>query len=444
MKFTYKDYKKLLTQTNVCVIIYVVIEMNKVYLCIDLKTFFASVECVERKLDPFKVDLIVCDPSRTKGAICLAISPKMKSRGIKNRCRIYDIPKFVKPIIAKPRMKKYIEYSSLIYGIYLKYIDKKDIHVYSIDEAFLDVTNYLNLYKKTPKELANMIMDDIFKTTGITSAAGIGTNLYLAKIALDITAKHSNDNIGYLDEEKYIKELSNHLPLSDFWQIGNKTESRLNKLHIRTMEDIRKADENILYKEFGINAKLLIDHSYGIEPCTINDIKRYKTKSNSISNNQILYRDYDYIDAKKVLIEMIDNIVLELVNKDLYTNGIAFYIGYSKHEIPSLKVSKKLDKETNSYKKILDIVLKEYDYRVSTIYKIRRIGVCLYNIGKRKYEQLDIFNTSNLEYKENKIEQTINDIKKKYGKNSILRCISLEEGATQIDRNKLIGGHNAE
>ena len=217
-------------------------------MCIDLKTFFASVECVERKLDPFNVDLIVADPSRGNGAICLAISPKMKSRGIKNRCRVWEIPKNIHPIVAKPRMKKYIEYSVRIYKVYLKYFDKNDIHVYSIDECFIDITSYISLYKKTPKEIAKMLIDAVYKETGITAAVGIGTNLYLTKIALYITAKHSKDNIGYLDEEIYKKELWHHTPLTDFWQIGKGIENRLLNLRLKDMYDVANCEKAILYK----------------------------------------------------------------------------------------------------------------------------------------------------------------------------------------------------
>ena len=414
--------------------------MNRIYLCIDLKTFYASVECVERGLDPFKTDLIVADVARSKGAICLAISPKMKERGIHNRCRVYEIPKWVHPIVAKPRMKKYIEYSARIYGIYLKYISKEDIHPYSIDEMFLDVTTYLNLYKKTPFELAKTIMKDIFDTTGITSSCGIGTNMYLTKIALDIIAKHNKDHIGYLDEELYKEKLWHYEPLTDFWVISTGTESRLHKLRIKDMYDIANTREEVLYKEFGVNARFLIDHSKGIEPCTIKDIKAYKPKSHSLSNSQILYSDYDYKKARIVLIEMIDNLVLELNNKELCTNNIGIYIGYSKDIYPALKLSFKID-STNNYELIRNRILLEYDYRINEKIPIRRIGISFNNVGKRKFEQMNLFQIENK--KDEQIEKTIMDIKNKFGKNAILRAVSYEDGATGIARNKLIGGHNA-
>lgn len=417
---------------------------NRMYLCIDLKTFFASVECVERGLDPFETDLIVADPSRGNGAICLAITPKMKSRGIKNRCRVFEIPKDVKPIVAKPRMKKYLEYSARVYSIYLDFINSDDIHVYSIDEAFLDITTYLRLYNKTPVEIANMIMKAIYDRTGLTATAGMGTNLYLAKIALDITAKHSKTNLGFLDEEKYKQELWHHLPLTDFWQIGRGIESRLNNLNIYDMYDIANADELVLYKEFGINARFLIDHSKGIEPCMISDIKKYKTKSHSISNSQILFKDYNYIDARKVLIEMIDYGTLQLVSNDLYTSVVGFSIGYSKDVISPLKYSKKLCNMTNSFKTIRDNLLEAYDSKINKSKPIRKISIWFGDVGKKNLEQIDIFSTYLTEEQDNKIEKAMNIIKSKYGNNAILRSISYSKGATQRDRNKLIGGHNAE
>ena len=242
---------------------------SKTYICIDFKTFFASVECVERGLDPFKTNLVVADPSRGNGAICLAVSPRMKEIGVKNRCRIYEIPNNIKYITALPRMKKYIEYAANIYAIYLKYIAKEDIHVYSIDESFMDVTKYLPMYKLTAEQLAQNILNDVLKNTGISASVGIGTNMFLTKIALDILAKHSLNNIAYLDEQLYKDKLWNHRPITDFWQIGRGISTRLEKYNIFDMEGITKINQEILYKEFGINAEYLIDHAWGKEPCTI-------------------------------------------------------------------------------------------------------------------------------------------------------------------------------
>ena len=418
--------------------------MNRSYLCIDLKTFYASVECAERGLDPFKTDLIVADPRRSSGAITLAITPHMKEMGIKNRCRVYEIPDNIKPIVAIPRMKKYIEYSARIYKIYLKYISSEDIHVYSIDEVFLDVTSYLKLYKKSGEELAKMIMEDIYKETKITATAGIGTNLFLAKVALDILSKHSKTNIGYLDEKLFKEKLWNHTPLTDFWQIGKGIEKRLEKYNIHTMKDICEINKNILYKEFGINAEILIDHANGIESCTIKDIKEYRPKSTSISNSQILYEDYNYKDAKVVLIEMIDNLLGQLILKEYQTKNVSIYIGYSKDKIPSLKYSITYHEATNSYRKLLNSILEEYDKKIDKITPIRRIGISFNSLEKRHISQLDIFHKIKEEDQEFKTTKIMNDLKTKFGKNSILRAISLSHSATAMKRNKLIGGHNAE
>ncbi len=409
----------------------------RTYLVIDLKSFYASVECVERKLDPFKVDLVVADIKRNKGAICLAISPSMKEKGIKNRCRIYEIPKNVKPIIAKPRMKKYIEYSALIYGIYLDYVAKEDIHVYSIDEAFLDVTSYLKMYNMDVITLAKTIISDIKKRTGITATCGIGTNMYLAKIALDILAKHNKDYIGYLDEKLYKELLWDHTPLTDFWQIGRGIQNRLYKHHIKTMREIANCNPKILYKEFGIEAEYLIDHANGMEPMTIKEIKAYKPKSTSISNSQILFRNYNEKEARIIITEMIDNLVLELVKRNLYVNNVSIYISLSNSDHITFSVNVN---SSNSYNTILNKVLNEYDYLVESNI-IRKIGISFNDLNNKKYEQLDLFN--NIDNNDYTIEKTMYNIKSKYGKNSILRCISLDENATMMIRNNYIGGHNA-
>ncbi len=422
----------------------VVMEMERTYLCIDLKTFYASVECVERHLDPFKTDLIVADPERSKGAICLAISPKMKARGIRNRCRIWEIPKDVHPIIAKPRMKKYIAYSASIYAIYLRYIAKEDIHPYSIDEMFLDVTSYLKLYQKNAFELAQMLITEIYRETGITATCGIGTNLYLAKVALDIMAKKNTSHLAFLDEETYQKTLAHHVPLTDFWRINNGIEQRLHKLHIRDMADIRAKEERVLYKEFGVNAGYLIDHAWGREPCTIADIKAYHPQNKSLSNSQILYRDYNTIDARIVLTEMVDNLVLQLVEKHFLTYQVGFYIHYSKEMLPPLKVTIKLKRATDGYATILKRVLEEYDYRIQEKALIRRISVVFAQLVPKQYEQLSFFTSFEETEKESKLEEVMVSLKHRFGKNMILRATSYQEGATQRERNKLIGGHNAE
>ncbi len=417
--------------------------MGNVYLCIDLKTFYASVECIERGLDPFNTNLVVADESRGKGTICLAISPKMKSLGVKNRCRIYEIPNNIKYIVAKPRMQKYIEYSSSIYATYLKYLAKEDIHVYSIDEAFLDVTNYLKMYNMNAMQLSKIIMDDIYTTYGITATAGIGTNLYLAKVALDIMSKHAVSNIGWLNEERYQKELWHHKPITDFWQIGRGTETRLNKLRLFDMYDVAHVDEKILYKNFGVNAELLIDHSWGRESCTIADIKNYKPKTNSISSSQILFEDYNYEKAKLVLKEMIELKSIELVKKGLTTDAINLYIGYSKDIIKATGGTCKLSQRTNTFSELKDAFMALYEKTTSKTTPIRRIGISFLRVEEPANEQISLFVNQSKIDKQRKIENTISTIKSEMGLNSILRGISLEEGATAVLRNKLIGGHNA-
>ncbi len=417
--------------------------MQRYYLCIDLKTFYASVECVERRLDPFNTNLVVADESRGKGTICLAITPKMKMLGVKNRCRLFEIPPTIKYMIAMPRMKKYIEYSANIYAIYLKYFSKEDIHVYSIDEAFMDVTNYLKMYQMNPVELAKMIIKDIFKTYGITATAGIGTNMYLAKIALDITAKHSATNIGYLDEEKYKKELWYHKPLTDFWQIGKGIERRLNKMRVFTMYDVAHTDQKRLYKEFGVNAEYLMDHSWGKESCTIADIKKYKPKTNSITNSQVLFEDYSFEKARLVLKEMVELGSLRLIENNLVTNTVGLYIGYSKDIIKATSESKKLENYTNVYSELLKVFLEIYDNNINRGVAIRRIGVNFANVIETENVQLSLFTDQEKIDKERKLELTMSSIKNKMGKNTILRGMNLEEGATTLVRNKLIGGHNS-
>ena len=417
--------------------------MNRVYLVIDLKTFYASVECVERKLDPFTTNLVVADPSRGKGGICLAITPAMKMLGIKNRCRLYEIPEHVKYNVALPRMNKYIEYSANIYAIYLKYISKDDIHPYSIDECFLDVTAYLKTYEMKSIDLAKKIMKDIYDTYGITATCGIGNNMYLAKIALDIMSKHSVSNIGWLNEEKYKKELWHHKPLTDFWQIGKGIETKLNQMRLYDMYDIAHCNEKRLYKAFGINAELLIDHSKGIEPCTIQDIKNYKPKSSSIGSSQILFKDYKYEDAELVLKEMVELLSQRLINENKVCGGIKLYIGYSNDIIKATGGSKRLNYFTNSYKKLRYEFIKLYREKTNTMADIRRIGISFEHLQKDENQQIDLFENIENQDKEKRLEKAIIEIKAKMGKNSILKGMNLEKCATTIERNKLIGGHNA-
>lgn len=418
--------------------------MERIYLCIDLKTFYASVECVERGLDPFQTNLVVADPSRGKGAICLAISPKMKQLGIRNRCRIFEIPEGIEFITALPRMKLYMQYAADIYGIYLKYISKDDIHVYSIDEAFLDVTEYLKLYDMSAKDLAKRIMDDIYKTTGITATVGMGTNLYLAKIALDITAKHTPDHMGYLDEDTYKKTLWHHQPLTDFWQVGRGIAKRLKKYGIIDMYDIAHTPQKVLYNEFGVNAEYLIDHAHGIEPTTIADIKKYTPKTNSISNNQILFENYEYEDAYLVVKEMVELNVLDLVEKHVVCDRIGLYVGYAEDDIDATGGMRKLSVVTNSYQLLLKEFLKLFEETTHKEEWIRQIGITFGNVVDESHEAYDIFTDYEDIKEERKLQNTLVEIKQKYGKNAVLKGMNLCDAATTMKRNKLVGGHNAE
>ena len=409
----------------------------KAYLCIDLKTFFASVECVERKLDPFAVNLVVADPSRGKGALCLAVSPKMKEQGVHNRCRIFEIPDNISYITA-------MQYSADIYGIYLKYISREDIHVYSIDEAFLDVSEYLQMYSVSAKELARMILQDIYTTTGITATVGIGTNLYLAKIALDITAKHAKDNMGILDEQLYRETLWHHKPVSDFWQVGRGISKRLEKYSVADMYDIAHMDERILYREFGVNAEYLIDHAWGREPTTIKEIKAYKSKSNSLSNSQILFEDYNYEEALLVLKEMVELNVQNLVESHRVTDHIGLYIGYSARNVKATGGSRKLSNVTNSYAYLRNAFIELYRETVNRQELVHMLSISFGNVVDEMYETYDLFTDFNALEKEKKLQLTLLNIKHKFGKNAVIKGMNLLNKATAISRNKLVGGHNAE
>ncbi len=416
----------------------------RMYMCIDLKSFYASVECVERGLDPLTTNLAVADPERSEKTICLAISPSMKALGIKNRCRVFQIPKNVKYIMAQPRMKLYIEYSANIYAIYLKYIAKEDIHVYSVDEAFLDVTEYLTMYQMSAKELAVQIIEDIFKATGITATAGIGTNLYLAKIALDITAKHVKDNIGYLDEERYQQILWDHKPLTDFWRVGSGTVKRLNSVGIMTMKDIAHADENLLYRLFGIDAELLIDHAWGRESTLMSDIKSYKSKNTSMSSGQVLPRDYSFEECRLIVKEMVDALCLDMVDKSVVASSLSLMIGYSNElDLKPISGSVTISSGTNSYRNIIPYVMDLYERIVQKENLIRRLSVSCNNLMDEAYEQYDLFTDPVELERDRKLQKAALDIKKKFGNNALVRGMDLQEAGTTIERNRQIGGHKS-
>ena len=415
---------------------------NKIYLCIDLKSFYASVECVERGWDPLTARLVVADPERSEKTICLAVSPALKQMGVPNRCRVFQIPKEIPYKMAPPRMQLYIDYAVEIYGVYLKYIAKEDIQVYSIDEAFLDVTDYLHLYQMTAVELGRKIMQDILDTTKIPAACGVGTNLYLAKVALDILAKHETDRIAYLDEARYREKLWKHKPLTDFWRVGRGTVERLSNMGICTMEEIAHARESLLYKAFGIDAELLIDHAWGREPVTIADIKAYRPKNTSFSSGQVLPRDYEYEEGVLVVKEMADLLCLDLVDQGLVTSHISLVIGYSNQKcFEPAKGSTTLRSATSSNRRLLSYVEQLYRRIVRPGAYIRRITLTYTGVMTEDYQQFDLFSNPEETEKDVKAQRAAISIKQRYGRNAILKGMNLEESATTIERNGQIGGH---
>lgn len=417
---------------------------ERMYVCIDLKSFYASVECVERGLNPLTTNLAVADPERSGKTICLAISPSMKALGIQNRCRVFQIPDGVKYIMAPPRMKLYIEYAADIYAIYLKYISKEDIHVYSIDEAFLDVTDYLSMYQTDAKELAVRMMEDIKNSTGITATAGIGTNLYLAKIALDITAKHVKDNIGYLNEELYRKTLWKHKPLTDFWRVGAGTAKRLAGFGILTMGGIAGCSEDLLYRQFGIDAELLIDHAWGRESTTMQDIKAYKPRNSSITSGQVLARDYDFEECRLIIKEMTDELCLEMVDKGIVTDSISLMVGYSNQsETKPASGSVTFSAATNSYRSLIARMMKLYEQIADRDKLIRRLNLSCNRLLDEAYIQYDLFIDPEEAERERKLQEAALEIKKKFGKNAMIRGMDLQEEGTAMMRNRQIGGHKS-
>jgi DNA polymerase V len=417
---------------------------QKTYFCIDMKCFYASVECAERGLNPFETNLVVADETRGKNALCLAISPKMKSLGVKNRCRISDIPSTIKYIVAMPRMKKYIEYAADIYDIYLDYIDPNDIHVYSIDEAFIDATDYLSIYGKTATEFASFLINEIASRKHIPSTAGIGTNLFLAKVALDITAKKAKDHIGYLNEETFKGTLWTHQPITDFWQISSGTAKRLARYGIYDMKRLALMPTDLIYRLFGVNAELLIDHAFGRESCTIADIKAYRPKSKSISSSQILFEDYTYDKAAIVMTEMLLAGCQEMMRRGVITNSVSIFVGYSREVIPSTNGTAKMTSSTNVFSVIKEYVDRLFENTTAKNTPIRRLGISFNNIMDECCEGYDLFADIDKIEKEKQIERTVLELKNRFGKNAMLRGIDFESGATAMIRNGLVGGHNGE
>ena len=485
--------------------------MERVYACIDLKSFYASCECVERGLDPITTNLVVADKERTEKTICLAVSPSLKAYGLSGRARLFEVVSKVKEenikrkkrnhnqefisksysdnklklnpniaidfIIAKPRMSLYLKYSSEIYNVYLSFLSKEDIYVYSIDEVFCDLTNYLKYNKISAKELVSKMIMAVYDKFGITATGGIGTNMYLAKVAMDIMAKHIKPNkdgvrIAELDTISYRKNLWNHTPLTDFWRIGKGISAKLQANKMYTMGDIARMsinDENILFKLFGVNAELIIDHAWGYESCTMKDIKDYQPESSSISTNQVLHEAYSYELGKVIVREMVDNLVLNLISKDYVTDMITLTINYDTENLNNdyngvIKKdyygrmvpkeshgTKRISHLTSSYQTIANETLKLYEEITNPNLTIRRIGISFSNLSKDsekdKLMQLDLFQKDNnlldKEKDEKKISNAVINIKKKYGNNAILRGINLVKGATGKDRNNQIGGHRA-
>ncbi|VDN47480.1 DNA polymerase V [Petrocella atlantisensis] len=505
---------------------------NRFYVAIDLKSFYASVECVERGLDPMNTNLVVADPSRTEKTICLTVSPTLKSYGISGRARLFEAVQKIKEanalrqhkapgrkftgesydnavlksspelaisyITAPPQMALYMEYSTRIYNIYLKYVAPEDIHVYSIDEVFIDVTNYLKTYRLTPHEMTMMMIQDVFKTTGVTATAGIGTNLYLAKVAMDIRAKHvapdkDGVRIAELDETSYRQLLWSHRPLTDFWRVGRGYAKKLEAYGMYTMGDVARCsvgksyernNEELLYKLFGINAELLIDHAWGWEPCTLADIKAYKPRSNSISSGQVLQFPYAFEKAKLIVREMTDLLALDLVDKGLVTDQMVLTIGYDIENLLNPEIKKSyhgdvitdhygrkipkhahgtvnLNRATSSTMLIMDAVMELYDRIADKNLLVRRVNLTANHVQEEKaivkadaFEQLDLFTDYEAQQKkdaedetalarEKRMQEAVIKIKKKYGKNAILKGMNLEEGATTASRNRQIGGHKA-
>ena len=417
---------------------------DKRYLCIDLKSFYASVECVERGLDPMTTDLVVADPERTEKTICLALSPSMRARGLPGRCRVFQIPSGISYIMAPPRMRLYIEYSARIYGICLKYVSKEDIHPYSIDECFLDVTPYLSLYGMDAKTLGNTIMNDVFSATGITATCGIGTNLYLAKAALDILSKHAKDRIAYLDEARYRELLWDHRPLTDFWRVGAGIARRLESAGIFTMRDIAAADEDLLYSMLGVDAEILIDRANGKEPVTIADIKAFRPKNTSVTSGQVLPEPYTVEKSRLILKEMVDLLSLELVEKRVVAGRISLMIGYEgegRRDIVS--AGKTLMAPTDSERVLRREMLDLFDRTVNKSKLVRRFYIGFEHLQDELWKQADLFSDPVREEKERRLRKAELEIRRKFGNNAILKGMNLEEGATAMERNRQIGGHRA-
>ena len=419
---------------------------TRVYFVIDARSFYASVEAVDRGLDPMEVDLVVADASRTEKTICLAVSPHLKARGVKNRCRLFDVPKDPNIVIAPPRMRRYIEIAAGIYGIYLKYISKDDIHVYSIDECILDVTTYLKLYGIRAKDFALKLMKEIQDTYGIPTTAGIGTNMYLAKVASGLLAKHDPQGIGWLTEERFLQKCSSIRPLSQFWMISSATEQRLAKHGILDMQGIRDADEDVLYKEFGINAELLIDHAYGREPTRMIDIKQYKSQSRSISTNQILACPYSFRDAELIVKEMIESLCLDMARKGLVSSRLGIGLLLDGHTRGNYRADihfvVDIQGKGNLATLFLPGAVETYRRKVPRDAQVKSVAVSFANVAEGEGETYSLFDDTDEITKQKNLRDSLLEIEKKYGKNAVLKGADFTAKATRRERNTFIGGHN--
>ncbi len=419
---------------------------ERAYLCIDLKCFYASVECADRDLDPFADWLIVADETRGESTICLSVSPALKAQGLSSRCRLREIPQRFRRLIVPPRMRRYMEVSSDVYAVYLRFISAQDIHVYSIDECFIDVTPYLHLYNTTPRQMARMLLDAVRDETHIYATVGVGSNLFLAKVALDLVAKHSPDRIGVLDEEEFKQTVWTHRPITDIWNIGPGTARRLQKYNVYDLAGVTFLQPEVLYREFGVNAQYLIDHAWGREPCTIAQIKQYVPKGHALFNSQVLFSDYTVEDALVIVQEMVDNLVLEMVEKHLVSNHISLAIGYTFSTVADngqTGGSRTIAGHTNSYRKLLPAFEELYAQAVRHDRPIRNISVGVDNLLPECFARVDLFCDLDAEEREHRLQETVLSVKGKFGKNALIKGRSLKESATACERNLMIGGHRA-
>ena len=417
-----------------------------VYMCLDLKSFYASVECADLGVDPFTTSLVVADASRGLGAITLAISPALKALGVKNRCRLFEIPSTIEYIAVKPRMRRYMEVSASIYGVLLEYVAPEDIHVYSIDEYFIDVTPYSRLYKKSYYDLALLFKDKVLERTHIHATVGLGSNLFLAKVALDVLAKHAPQGIGVLNEELFKEKIWYHQPITDIWQIGKGIARRLHKYGVVDLHGITTVPEDRWYKEFGVNAELLIDHAWGRETCTMKEIHAYRPAKHSLSRGQILLRNYSYEECFVPLREMVESLLLDLIAEEALTKHISLGVRYADRTVKGTGGSRRLSKYTCSLEILSQAVLDLYKETVHRHQEIRQLSVGFDDLVNRAavpWEE-DLFSDDQKEEEKSyQVERTVLEIKERFGGNSILRASSLQEEGTMQFRNTLVGGHNA-